>query len=57
MVNGELEYRDVAPLQRMSEYQEWVENTSVNLNNAAKSRTRSRKIVQVFDYHVSKFVF
>lgn len=31
----------------MSEYQEWVENTAINLNNSAKARQRSRKIVQV----------
>jgi len=41
-----LEYRDTVPMQRMSEYQEWVENTAFNLNNSAKSRARSRKIVQ-----------
>lgn len=41
-----LELRDVGPLQRMSEYQEWVENTASNLNASAKARTRSRKIVQ-----------
>uniref|UniRef100_A0A7E4VWY2 Tektin n=1 Tax=Panagrellus redivivus TaxID=6233 RepID=A0A7E4VWY2_PANRE len=41
-----LELRDVGPLQRMSEYQEWVENTAVNLNASSKARTRSRKIVQ-----------
>uniref|UniRef100_A0AC35FDX7 Tektin n=1 Tax=Panagrolaimus sp. PS1159 TaxID=55785 RepID=A0AC35FDX7_9BILA len=41
-----LELRDVGPLQRMSEYQEWVENTASNLNSSAKARTRSRKIVQ-----------
>lgn len=40
-----LELRDIGPLQRMSEYQEWVENTASNLNNSAKARTRSRKIV------------
>ena len=40
-----LELRDVGPLQRMSEYQEWVENTAANLNTSAKARTRSRKIV------------
>uniref|UniRef100_A0AC34QI13 Tektin n=1 Tax=Panagrolaimus sp. JU765 TaxID=591449 RepID=A0AC34QI13_9BILA len=40
-----LELRDVGPLQRMSEYQEWVENTATNLNASAKARTRSRKIV------------
>ncbi|KAH7725373.1 Protein R02E12.4 [Aphelenchoides avenae] len=44
--NGEIEYRDAVPLQRMSEYQEWVENTAVNLNNSAKNRQRSRKITQ-----------
>ncbi|KAI6173635.1 hypothetical protein M3Y98_01102600 [Aphelenchoides besseyi] len=42
----EFDYRDTVPLQRMSEYQEWVENTAMNLNNSAKARQRSRKIVQ-----------
>uniref|UniRef100_A0A915DUK9 Tektin n=1 Tax=Ditylenchus dipsaci TaxID=166011 RepID=A0A915DUK9_9BILA len=44
--SGELELRETMPMQRMSEYQEWVENTAFNLNHSAKSRTRSRKIVQ-----------
>ncbi|KAI6191925.1 hypothetical protein M3Y97_00280600 [Aphelenchoides bicaudatus] len=43
---AEYDYRDTVPLQRMSEYQEWVENTAINLNNSAKARQRSRKIVQ-----------
>lgn len=47
--NTEVEYRDAVPLQRMSEYQEWVENTAVNLNNSAKNRQRSRKITQVHE--------
>lgn len=42
-----LEYRDGAPLQRMSEYNEWIENTGQNLNYAARSRVQSRKIAQV----------
>ncbi|VDM40091.1 unnamed protein product [Toxocara canis] len=41
-----LEYRDGAPLHRMSEYPEWVENTAVNLNQAARARVHSRKIAQ-----------
>ncbi|GMT33454.1 hypothetical protein PFISCL1PPCAC_24751, partial [Pristionchus fissidentatus] len=41
-----LEYRDGAPLQRMSEYQEWIENTANNLNYSAKARVNSRKIGQ-----------
>ncbi|KAI1706560.1 tektin family domain-containing protein [Ditylenchus destructor] len=45
--NGDLEYRESSvPLQRMSEYQEWVENTAFNLNHSAKARTRCRKIIQ-----------
>ena len=44
---AEYDYRDTVPLQRMSEYQEWVENTAINLNSSAKARQRSRKIVQV----------
>ncbi|CAD5229402.1 unnamed protein product [Bursaphelenchus okinawaensis] len=43
---GEVEYRDTVPLQRMSDYQEWIENTAVNLNNSSKARAKSRKIVQ-----------
>lgn len=42
-----LEYRDGAPLHRMSEYPEWVENTAINLNQAARARVHSRKITQV----------
>uniref|UniRef100_A0A9J2PS47 Tektin n=1 Tax=Ascaris lumbricoides TaxID=6252 RepID=A0A9J2PS47_ASCLU len=41
-----LEYRDGAPLHRMSEYPEWVENTAINLNQAARARVHSRKITQ-----------
>lgn len=36
------------PLQRMSDYQEWVENTAHNLNQAAKARAKSRKLIQVW---------
>ncbi|CAD5234394.1 unnamed protein product [Bursaphelenchus xylophilus] len=43
---GEVDYRDTVPLQRMSDYQEWIENTAVNLNNSSKARAKSRKIVQ-----------
>ncbi|CEF64274.1 AT25102p [Strongyloides ratti] len=46
MVDGNFEIRDGVPLQRMSEYGEWVENTSANLNQSAKARARSRKIIQ-----------
>jgi hypothetical protein len=42
----QLELRDGMPLQRMSEYAEWVESTAVNLNNAAKNRVHSRKLAQ-----------
>uniref|UniRef100_A0A0N5BRW9 Tektin n=1 Tax=Strongyloides papillosus TaxID=174720 RepID=A0A0N5BRW9_STREA len=45
-IDGNFEIRDGVPLQRMSEYGEWVENTSANLNQSAKARARSRKIVQ-----------
>uniref|UniRef100_A0A914RSQ8 Tektin n=1 Tax=Parascaris equorum TaxID=6256 RepID=A0A914RSQ8_PAREQ len=41
-----LEYRDGAPLHRMSEYPEWIENTALNLNQAARARVHSRKITQ-----------
>ncbi|KAI6226449.1 hypothetical protein M3Y99_01295400 [Aphelenchoides fujianensis] len=34
---SEFDYRDTVPLQRMSEYQEWIENTALNLNNSAKA--------------------
>uniref|UniRef100_A0AC35THJ8 Col_cuticle_N domain-containing protein n=1 Tax=Rhabditophanes sp. KR3021 TaxID=114890 RepID=A0AC35THJ8_9BILA len=46
MAEGDLEIRDGAPLQRMSEYNDWVENTAANLNQSAKARAVSRKIVQ-----------
>uniref|UniRef100_A0A158PP90 Tektin n=1 Tax=Anisakis simplex TaxID=6269 RepID=A0A158PP90_ANISI len=42
-----LEYRDGAPLNRMSEYPEWVENTAINLNQSARARVHSRKLTQV----------
>ncbi|CAI5455363.1 unnamed protein product [Caenorhabditis angaria] len=41
-----LDYREGAPLQRMSEYSEWIENTGNNLNYAARARVHSRKIAQ-----------
>lgn len=41
-----MEFRDQVPMQRMSEYQEWVEGTAFNLNHSAKARARSRKIIQ-----------
>ncbi|TKR80765.1 hypothetical protein L596_014779 [Steinernema carpocapsae] len=41
-----LNIREGVPMQRMSEYDEWIENTARNLNAAAKARENSRKIVQ-----------
>ncbi|EGT30453.1 hypothetical protein CAEBREN_23666 [Caenorhabditis brenneri] len=41
-----LDFREGAPLQRMSEYSEWIENTGNNLNYAARARVHSRKIGQ-----------
>lgn len=39
-------FREGAPLQRMSEYGEWIENTGQILNHSAKARVQSRKIAQ-----------
>ncbi|KAK0404227.1 hypothetical protein QR680_017353 [Steinernema hermaphroditum] len=41
-----LDVREGVPLQRMSELDEWIENTARNLNATAKARANSRKIVQ-----------
>ncbi|CAI4225940.1 unnamed protein product [Auanema sp. JU1783] len=41
-----LDYRDGLPLQRMSEYNEWIENTGQNLNFSARARVSSRKLAQ-----------
>lgn len=46
ILNYVLFFSDGAPLQRMSEYQEWIENTANNLNYSAKARVNSRKIGQ-----------
>lgn len=51
--NTDLEYRDMVPMQRMSDYQEWIENTAFNLNHSAKSRAKSRKIIQVFNFYLN----